>query len=96
MYVVKKPLNLRGKRRVIGEIVGEQDVDTSRVYFLVRAGYLAEIDSRGMDVAASVSAPSMRVNVRKSVKAAARKRVKELSEAEKLCNEEIAESPGDA
>lgn len=43
MYIVKKPLNLCGVRRKIGEVVNEQDVDKTRVYSLVRSGYLSEV-----------------------------------------------------
>lgn len=43
MYIVKKPLNLRGVRRKIGEVVNEQDVDKTRAYSLVRSGYLSEV-----------------------------------------------------
>lgn len=43
MYIVKKPLNLRGIRRKIGEIVNEKDIDKTRVYSLVRSGYLSEV-----------------------------------------------------
>lgn len=51
MYVVKKPLNLRGKRRVIGEVIQESDVDKRREYSLVRAGYISRLDSGTFDLA---------------------------------------------
>lgn len=44
MYVVKKPLNLRGKRRSIGEIIQKSDIDENRAYFLIRAGYIVQIE----------------------------------------------------
>lgn len=51
MYVVKKPLNIRGKRRIIGEVIQKSDIDEKRVYSLVSSGYIARIDSGALDLA---------------------------------------------
>ena len=49
MYTVNKPLNLKGRRRAIGEIVDNDDVEPKRAAFLIRNGYLSEIDSGLLD-----------------------------------------------
>lgn len=54
MYVVKKPLNLGGKRRVIGETLRDDEVVSAS---LVRSGYVARIDSGLLDIAESVAEP---------------------------------------
>lgn len=43
MYTVVKPINLRGRRRGIGEVVGDDDVERGRAAFFIRNGYLSEI-----------------------------------------------------
>lgn len=45
MYTVRKPINLKGKRRVIGAVVSCEDVDPERASFFIRNGYLSRIDS---------------------------------------------------
>lgn len=50
MYIVKKPLNLRGVRRKIGDVVDAQDVVQSRAYSLVRSGYLSEVGGGAADL----------------------------------------------
>ncbi|MCI9357715.1 MAG: hypothetical protein HFH59_09280 [Lachnospiraceae bacterium] len=59
MYTVTKPLNLRGRRRVIGEIVGEHDVEQSRAAFFIRNGYLSEINEKRPDTAGSSASVSV-------------------------------------
>lgn len=44
MYTVVKPINLRGRRRGIGEVVGDDDVERGRAAFFIRNGYLSEIN----------------------------------------------------
>ncbi len=46
-YVVKKPLNMGGRRRLIGEILKDDEVGGT----LIRAGYVAKIDSALVDFA---------------------------------------------
>ena len=48
MYVVKKPVNIGGKRRAIGELVNLDEVKSGT---LIRCGYVAKIDSGLLDVA---------------------------------------------
>lgn len=45
-YTVLKPLNLRGKKRVTGEVVNDTVIDLKRVWSLKRSGYIAEIGNR--------------------------------------------------
>ena len=54
MYVVKKPIHLKGRRRTIGEIVPASDVAPGREEPLVRAGYLTRIDSGLLDASEGV------------------------------------------
>lgn len=51
MYTVRKPLNLRGRRRTIGEIVGGDDVDQRRAAFFIRNGYLSKVGGGQLDAA---------------------------------------------
>ena len=44
MYIVRKSVNLRGRRRAIGETVGDGDVDQRRAAFFIRNGYLSKIN----------------------------------------------------
>lgn len=43
MYTVLKPVNIAGKRRIIGELLDDGLVINSRVATLIRSGYLSEI-----------------------------------------------------
>lgn len=54
MYVVKKPLNLGGKRRIVGETLRDDEVTSPA---LVRSGYVAKIDSGLLDMAEAVAEP---------------------------------------
>lgn len=54
MYVVKKPLTLGGKRRIVGETLRDDEVVSVT---LVRSGYVAKIDSGLLDVAEAVAEP---------------------------------------
>ncbi|HIS61472.1 MAG TPA: hypothetical protein IAC14_04370 [Candidatus Scybalomonas excrementigallinarum] len=42
-YTVLKPINIGGKRRIIGEVLNDNDVAAGRVYSLVKSGYISEI-----------------------------------------------------
>ena len=42
-YTVLKPINIGGKRRIIGEILNDSDVATGRVYSLLKSGYISEL-----------------------------------------------------
>ena len=57
MYTVNKPLNLKGRRRAIGEIVDNGDVEPRRAAFFIRNGYLSEIDSGRLDAMEGAAAP---------------------------------------
>lgn len=57
MYIVNKPLNLKGRRRAIGEIVNKGDVEPKRAAFLIRNGYLSEIDSGLLDAMEGAATP---------------------------------------
>ena len=53
-YTVLKPINIGGKRRIIGEVLNDSDVAAGRVYSLVKSGYISElktIPEEGIDVA---------------------------------------------
>ena len=50
MYVVKKPLNIGGKRRVIGEILKDEEITNAAI---IRSGMVAKIDSGLLDAAGS-------------------------------------------
>jgi len=54
MYVVKKPLNLGGKRRIVGETLRDDEVVSAA---LVRSGYVAKIDSGLLNMAEAVAEP---------------------------------------
>ena len=47
-YVVKKPLNIGGRRRVAGEVLQDDEVKSASV---IRSGYVVKIDSGLIDVA---------------------------------------------
>ncbi len=47
-YVVKKPLNIGGRRRAIGEILRNDEVASAAA---MRSGYIARIDSKLVEVA---------------------------------------------
>ena len=67
MYTVTKPLNLRGRRRVMGEIVENCDVEQSRAAFFIRNGYLSEISEKQPNTAggsASVSAKKQKPEIK--------------------------------
>lgn len=67
MYAVTKPLNLRGRRRVMGEIVENCDVEQSRAAFFIRNGYLSEISEKQPNTAggsASVSAKKQKPKIK--------------------------------
>ena len=67
MYTVTKPLNLRGRRRVMGEIVENCDVEQSRAAFFIRNGYLTEISEKQPNTAggsASVSAKKQKPEIK--------------------------------
>ena len=49
-YVVKKPLDIGGRRRAIGEILRDDEVRGGSV---IRSGYVAKIDSELVDIAAA-------------------------------------------
>lgn len=42
-YTVIKPINLAGKRRVIGEVIEKEELVDGRVYSLIKSGYISEI-----------------------------------------------------
>ena len=42
-YTVLKPINIGGKRRIIGEVLNDSDVAAGRVYSLVKSGYISEL-----------------------------------------------------
>lgn len=48
MYVVKKPLNIGGRRRAVGELLSDDEVKGGSI---VRSGYVAQIDSGLLDIA---------------------------------------------
>lgn len=54
MYVVKRPINIGGRRRIIGEMLRDDEVVSAA---LVRSGYVAKIDSGLLDVAEAVAEP---------------------------------------
>lgn len=49
-YIVKKPMNLAGKRRIIGEVLSDEEINLTRVYSLVQSGYLAEVGNMSESV----------------------------------------------
>lgn len=42
-YIIRKPMDIAGKRRSIGEVLNDEEVNQSRVYSLVKSGYLSEV-----------------------------------------------------
>lgn len=54
-YVVKKPLDIGGKRRLIGEILSDQEVSGGAV---IRSGYVARVNSMLADIAVRSESPS--------------------------------------
>lgn len=58
-YVVKKPLNIGGRRREIGNILRDEEVASGSV---IRSGYVAKIDSALVDLAAGAGSPAKDVS----------------------------------
>ncbi len=54
-YVVKKPLDIGGRRRAIGEILRDDEVASGSV---IRSGYVAKIDSKIVDFATAADSPA--------------------------------------
>lgn len=54
MYVVKKPIDIGGKRRIIGEVLQDKEVVSPT---LIRSGYVAKIDSGVLDSVEGVVEP---------------------------------------
>ena len=54
-YVVKKPLDIGGRRRAIGEILRDDEVASGSV---IRSGYVAKIDSKIVDIVMDAESPA--------------------------------------